>query len=75
MDLQQRMLRTLREMTGRMMACKKALTESAGDMERLLSISAKRVSRQPRRRPENRAEGLAYAGVIDGNRRSGRGQC
>ena len=47
-------VKELREMTGcGMMDCKKALTETDGDKERLLSFFVRRVLQQPQR---NQAE-------------------
>ena len=58
----------LREMTGvGMMDCKKALTESDGDFDKAVEwLREKGLAAQTKKAGKIAAEGMAYAGVIDG---------
>ena len=58
-------VKTLREMTNvGMMDCKKALTETDGDMDKAVEWLREKGLPRPRRRPAaSRAEGMAYADV------------
>ena len=62
------MLRTLREMTGvGMMDCKKALTESDGDMDKAVSTCVRRAwPRAAKKAGRIAAEGMSYALVENG---------
>ena len=61
-------VKTLREMTGvGMMDCKKALTESNGDMDKAVEwLREKGMAASAKKAGRIAAEGMAYAGVIDG---------
>ena len=61
-------VKTLREMTGvGMMDCKKALTESDGDMDKAVEyLREKGLAAAQKKAGRIAAEGMAYAGVIDG---------
>ena len=61
-------VQTLREMTGvGMMACKKALTEADGNMEKAVEIlREKGLAASQKKAGRIAAEGAAYASVIDG---------
>ncbi len=61
-------VQTLREMTGvGMMDCKKALTAADGDMDKAVEIlREKGLAASQKKAGRIAAEGMAYAGVIDG---------
>ncbi|MBQ1603312.1 MAG: elongation factor Ts [Oscillospiraceae bacterium] len=61
-------VKTLREMTGvGMMDCKKALTASDGDMDKAVEwLREKGMAASAKKAGRIAAEGMAYAGVIDG---------
>ena len=61
-------VKTLREMTGvGMMDCKKALTESDGDMDKAVEyLREKGLAASAKKAGRIAAEGMAYAAVIDG---------
>ena len=61
-------VKTLREMTGvGMMDCKKALTESDGDMDKAIEyLREKGLAAAQKKAGRIAAEGMAYAAVIDG---------
>lgn len=61
-------VKTLREMTGcGMMDCKKALTESDGDMDKAVEyLREKGLAASQKKAGRIAAEGMAYAGVYDG---------
>ena len=61
-------VKTLREMTGvGMMDCKKALTESDGDMDKAVEwLREKGMAASAKKAGRIAAEGMAYAAVIDG---------
>ena len=61
-------VKTQREMTGvGMMDCKKALTESNGDMDKAVEwLREKGMAASAKKAGRIAAEGMAYAGVIDG---------
>ena len=61
-------VKTLREMTGvGMMDCKKALTESNGDMDKAVEwLREKGMAASAKKAGRIAAEGMAYAAVIDG---------
>ncbi|MBQ6540830.1 MAG: elongation factor Ts [Oscillospiraceae bacterium] len=61
-------VKTLREMTGvGMMDCKKALTESDGDMDKAVEyLREKGLAAAQKKAGRIAAEGMAYAAVIDG---------
>ena len=61
-------VKSLREMTGvGMMDCKKALTESDGDMEKAVEyLREKGLAASQKKAGRIAAEGMAYAAVIDG---------
>ncbi len=61
-------VKTLREMTGvGMMDCKKALTESDGDMDKAVEyLREKGLAASQKKAGRIAAEGMAYAEVIDG---------
>jgi len=61
-------VKTLREMTGvGMMDCKKALTESNGDMDKAVEwLREKGMAASAKKAGRIAAEGMAYATVIDG---------
>jgi len=61
-------VKTLREMTGvGMMDCKKALTASDGDMDKAVEyLREKGLAAAAKKAGRIAAEGMAYAGVIDG---------
>lgn len=61
-------VKALREMTGvGMMDCKKALTESDGDMDKAIEwLREKGMAASAKKAGRIAAEGMAYAGVIDG---------
>ena len=61
-------VKTLREMTGvGMMDCKKALTASDGDMDKAVEfLREKGLAASAKKAGRIAAEGMAYAGVIDG---------
>ena len=61
-------VKTLREMTGvGMMDCKKALTESDGNMDRAVEwLREKGMAASAKKAGRIAAEGMAYAAVIDG---------
>ena len=61
-------VKTLREMTGvGMMDCKKALTESNGDMDKAVEwLREKGMAASAKKAGRIAAEGMAYAGVING---------
>ena len=61
-------VQTLREMTGvGMMDCKKALTEAEGNMDKAVELlREKGLAASQKKAGRIAAEGMAYAGVIDG---------
>ena len=61
-------VKNLREMTGvGMMDCKKALTEADGDMDKAVEyLREKGMAASAKKAGRIAAEGMAYAGVIDG---------
>ncbi len=61
-------VKTLREMTGvGMMDCKKALTESDGDMDKAVEyLREKGLAAAAKKAGRIAAEGMAFAGVVDG---------
>ena len=61
-------VKTLREMTGvGMMDCKKALTASDGDMDKAVEfLREKGLAAAAKKAGRIAAEGMAYAGVVDG---------
>jgi len=61
-------VKTLREMTGvGMMDCKKALTASDGDMDKAVEwLREKGMAASAKKAGRIAAEGMAYAGVVDG---------
>ena len=61
-------VKTLREMTGvGMMDCKKALVESNGDMDKAIEyLREKGLAASAKKAGRIAAEGMAYAGVVDG---------
>jgi len=61
-------VKTLREMTGvGMMDCKKALTETDGDMDKAIEyLREKGLAASQKKAGRIAAEGMAYAAVIDG---------
>ncbi len=61
-------VKTLREMTGvGMMDCKKALTESDGDMDKAVEwLREKGMAASAKKAGRTAAEGMAYAAVVDG---------
>ena len=61
-------VQALREMTGvGMMDCKKALTEAEGNMDKAVEIlREKGLAASQKKAGRIAAEGMAYAGVIDG---------
>ena len=61
-------VKNLREMTGvGMMDCKKALTETDGDMDKAVEyLREKGLAKAAKKAGRIAAEGMAYAAVIDG---------
>ena len=61
-------VKTLREMTGvGMMECKKALTETDGDMDKAVEwLREKGLAKAAKKAGRIAAEGMAYATVVNG---------
>ena len=61
-------VKTLREMTGvGMMECKKALTETDGDMDKAVEwLREKGLAKAAKKAGRIAAEGMAYSAVING---------